>query len=109
MITILLNLLLLIFLSKDQNKLIENENISVMYVIDLIEETKKKKTYNIKFILKNKANKPLYYVASYEKSQKKISTSESGLFSEDDNEIADIGSNALRSSSAYVDSGGAKS
>ncbi len=109
MITILLNLLLLIFLSKDQNKLIENENISVMYVIDLIEETKKKKTYNIKFILKNKANKPLYYVASYEKSQKKISISESGLFSEDDNEIADIGSNAPPplSSSAYVDSGGA--
>ena len=80
MITILLNLLLLIFLSKDQNKLIENENISVMYVIDLIEETKKKKTYNIKFILKNKANKPLYYVASYEKSQKKLVQVNLGCF-----------------------------
>ena len=55
MITLFIKSLFLIFALSDQNKLIENENISVEYVFNLVEETKKKNTYNIKFILKNKA------------------------------------------------------
>jgi len=109
MITVFIKSLFLIFPLSDQNKLIENENISVEYVFNLIEETKKKNTYNIKFILKNKAQKPLYYVASYVKSETKISTNNLNLVSDKTDEIDDVGSNAPPplSSSAYVDSGGA--
>lgn len=109
MITVFINSLFLIFPLSDQNKLIENENISVEYVFNLVEETKKKNTYNIKFILKNKAQKPLYYVASYVKSETKISTNNLNLVSDKTDEIDDVGSNAPPplSSSAYVDSGGA--
>tara|TARA_A100001037_G_scaffold306775_1_gene355345 strand:- start:7844 stop:8680 length:837 start_codon:yes stop_codon:yes gene_type:complete len=109
MITVFIKSLFLIFPLSDQNKLIENENISVEYVFNLVEETKKKNTYNIKFILKNKAQKPLYYVASYVKSETKISTNNLNLVSDKTNEIDDVGSNAPPplSSSAYVDSGGA--
>ena len=109
MITVFIKSLFLVFALSDQNKLIENENISVEYVFNLVEETKKKNTYNIKFILKNKAQKPLYYVASYVKSETKISTNNLNLVSDKTNEINDVGSNAPPplSSSAYVDSGGA--
>ena len=109
MITVFIKSLFLIFALSDQNKLIENENISVEYVFNLVEETKKKNTYNIKFILKNKAQKPLYYVASYVKSETKISTNNVNLVSDKTDEIDDVGSNAPPplSSSAYVDSGGA--
>ena len=109
MITVFIKSLFLIFALSDQNKLIENENISVEYVFNLVEETKKKNTYNIKFILKNKAQKPLYYVASYVKSETKISTNNLNLVSDKADEIDDVGSNAPPplSSSAYVDSGGA--
>ena len=109
MITLFIKSLFLIFPLSDQNKLVENENISVEYVFNLIEETKKKNTYNIKFILKNKAQKPLYYVASYVKSETKISTNNLNLVSDKTDEIDDVGSNAPPplSSSAYVDSGGA--
>ena len=109
MITVFIKSLFLIFALFDQNKLIENENISVEYVFNLVEETKKKNTYNIKFILKNKAQKPLYYVASYVKSETKISTNNLNLVSDKTDEIDDVGSNAPPplSSSAYVDSGGA--
>ena len=109
MITVFIKSLFLIFALSDQNKLIENENISVEYVFNLVEKTKKKNTYNIKFILKNKAQKPLYYVASYVKSETKISTNNLNLVSDKTNEIDDVGSNAPPplSSSAYVDSGGA--
>ena len=109
MITLFIKSLFLIFPLSDQNKLIENENISVEYVFNLVEETKKKNTYNIKFILKNKAQKPLYYVASYVKSETKISTNNLNLVSDKTDEIDDVGSNAPPplSSSAYVDSGGA--
>lgn len=109
MITVFIKSLFLIFPLSDQNKLIENENISVEYVFNLVEETKKKNTYNIKFILKNKAQKPLYYVASYVKSETKISTNNLNLVSDKTDEIDDVGSNAPPplSSSAYVDSGGA--
>ena len=109
MITVFIKSLFLIFTLSDQNKLIENENISVEYVFNLVEETKKKNTYNIKFILKNKAQKPLYYVASYVKSETKISTNNLNLVSDKTDEIDDVGSNAPPplSSSAYVDSGGA--
>lgn len=109
MITVLIKSLFLIFALSDQNKLIENENISVEYVFNLVEETKKKNTYNIKFILKNKAQKPLYYVASYVKSETKISTNNLNLVSDNTDEIDDVGSYAPPplSSSAYVDSGGA--
>lgn len=109
MITVLIKLLFLLSPSKDQNKLIENENISVEYVVDLIEETKKKNTYNIKFILKNKVNKPLYYVSYYLKSKKKINTSNTEIFSEDINDVVEIGSFAPPplTSSSYVNSGGA--
>tara|TARA_B100001939_G_scaffold61081_1_gene50101 strand:- start:5034 stop:5870 length:837 start_codon:yes stop_codon:yes gene_type:complete len=108
-ITLFIKSLFLIFALSDQNKLIENENISVEYVFNLVEETKKKNTYNIKFILKNKAQKPLYYVASYVKSETKISTNNLNLVSDKTDEIDDVGSNAPPplSSSAYVDSGGA--
>ena len=109
MITVFIKSLFLIFPLSDQNKLIENENISVEYVFNLVEETKKKNTYNIKFILKNKAQKPLYYVASYVKSETKISTNNLNLVSDNTDEIDDVGSYAPPplSSSAYVDSGGA--
>lgn len=109
MITVFIKSLFLIFPLSDQNKLIENENISVEYVFNLVEETKKKNTYNIKFILKNKAQKPLYYVASYVKSETKISTNNLNLVSDKTDEIDDVGSNAPPplSSSAYVNSGGA--
>tara|TARA_B100000424_G_scaffold267756_1_gene261245 strand:+ start:977 stop:1813 length:837 start_codon:yes stop_codon:yes gene_type:complete len=109
MIIVFIKSLFLIFALSDQNKLIENENISVEYVFNLVEETKKKNTYNIKFILKNKAQKPLYYVASYVKSETKISTNNLNLVSDKTDEIDDVGSNAPPplSSSAYVDSGGA--
>ena len=109
MITVFIKSLFLIFALSDQNKLIENENISVEYVFNLVEESKKKNTYNIKFILKNKAQKPLYYVASYVKSETKISTNNLNLVSDKTDEIDDVGSNAPPplSSSAYVDSGGA--
>lgn len=109
MITVFIKSLFLIFALSDQNKLIENENISVEYVFNLVEGTKKKNTYNIKFILKNKAQKPLYYVASYVKSETKISTNNLNLVSDKTDEIDDVGSNAPPplSSSAYVDSGGA--
>ena len=109
MITVFIKSLFLIFALSDQNKLIENENISVEYVFNLVEETKKKNTYNIKFILKNKAQKPLYYVASFVKSETKISTNNLNLVSDKTDEIDDVGSNAPPplSSSAYVDSGGA--
>lgn len=109
MITVFIKSLFLIFPLYDQNKLIENENISVEYVFNLVEETKKKNTYNIKFILKNKTQKPLYYVASYVKSETKISTNNLNLVSDKTDEIDDLGSNAPPplSSSAYVDSGGA--
>lgn len=109
MITVLIKLLFLLSPSKDQSKLIENENISVEYVVDLIEETKKKNTYNIKFILKNKVNKPLYYVSYYLKSKKKINTSNTEIFSEDINDVVEIGSFAPPplTSSSYVNSGGA--
>ena len=109
MITVFIKSLFLVFALSDQNKLIENENISVEYVFNLVEETKKKNTYNIKFILKNKTQKPLYYVASYVKSETKISTNNLNLVSDKTNEIDDVGSNAPPplSSSAYVDSGGA--
>ena len=109
MITVFIKSLFLIFALSDQNKLIENENISVEYVFNLVEETKKKNTYNIKFILKNKTQKPLYYVASYVKSETKISTNNLNLVSDKTDEIDDVGSNAPPplSSSAYVDSGGA--
>ena len=109
MITVFIRSLFLIFALSDQNKLIENENISVEYVFNLVEETKKKNTYNIKFILKNKAQKPLYYVASYVKSETKISTNNLNLVSDNTDEIDDVGSYAPPplSSSAYVDSGGA--
>lgn len=109
MITVFIKSLFLIFPLYYQNKLIENENISVEYVFNLVEETKKKNTYNIKFILKNKTQKPLYYVASYVKSETKISTNNLNLVSDKTDEIDDVGSNAPPplSSSAYVDSGGA--
>ena len=109
MITVFIKSLFLVFALSDQNKLIENENISVEYVFNLEEETKKKNTYNIKFILKNKTQKPLYYVASYVKSETKISTNNLNLVSDKTDEIDDVGSNAPPplSSSAYVDSGGA--
>ena len=109
MITVFIKSLFLIFALSDQNKLIENENISVEYVFNLVEETKKKNTYNIKFILKNKAQKPLYYVASYVKSETKIITNNLNLVSDNTDEIDDVGSYAPPplSSSAYVDSGGA--
>ncbi len=109
MITVFIKSLFLIFALSDQNKLVENENISVEYVFNLVEESKKKNTYNIKFILKNKAQKPLYYVASYVKSETKISTNNLNLVSDKTDEIDDVGSNAPPplSSSAYVDSGGA--
>ena len=109
MITVFIKSLFLIFPLYDQNKLIENENISIEYVFNLVEETKKKNTYNIKFILKNKTQKPLYYVASYVKSETKISTNNLNLVSDKTDEIDDVGSNAPPplSSSAYVDSGGA--
>lgn len=109
MITVFIKSLFLIFPLSDQNKLIENENISVEYVFNLVEETKKKNTYNIKFILKNKAQKPLYYVASYVKSETKMSTNNLNLVSDNTDEIDDVGSYAPPplSSSAYVESGGA--
>lgn len=109
MITVLIKLLFLLSPSKDQNKLIENENISVEYVVDLIEKTKKKNTYNIKFILKNKVNKPLYYVSSFIKSEQKINVSDPKIFSEENNDIGDVGSNAPPPlyQSAYVNSAGA--
>ena len=109
MITVFIKSLFLIFPLSDQNKLIENENISVEYIFNLVEETKKKNTYNIKFILKNKTQKPLYYVASYVKSETKISTNNLNLVSDKTDEMDDVGANAPPplSSSAYVDSGGA--
>ena len=109
MITVFIKSLFLIFPLYDQNKLIENENISIEYVFNLVEETKKKNTYNIKFILKNKTQKPLYYVASYVKSETKISTNNLNLVSDKTDEMDDVGANAPPplSSSAYVDSGGA--
>ena len=109
MINVLINLLFLISSFKDQNKLIENEYISVVYVVDLVEETKKKNTYNIKFKLTNKVNKPLYYVSSFIKSEQKINISDPKIFSEENNDIGDVGSNAPPplTQSAYVNSAGA--
>lgn len=109
MINVLINLLFLISSFKDQNKLIENEYISVVYVVDLVEETKKKNTYNIKFKLTNKVNKPLYYVSSFIKSEQKINVSDPKIFSEENNDIGDVGSNAPPplTQSAYVNSAGA--
>ena len=108
MINVLVNLLILISSFKDQNKLIENEYISVVYVVDLVEETKKKNTYNIKFKLTNKVNKPLYYVSSFIKSEQKINVTDPKIFSEENNDIGDLGSNAPPplTSSSYVNSGG---
>ena len=108
MINVLVNLLILISSFKDQNKLIENEYISVVYVVDLVEETKKKNTYNIKFKLTNKVNKPLYYVSSFIKSEQKINITDPKIFSEENNDIGDLGSNAPPplTSSSYVNSGG---
>ncbi len=109
MIIVLINLLFLISTNKDQNKLIENDNIIIEYEVDIVEETKKKNTYNIKFILTNKVKKPLYYVATYIKSEQKINSNDSKIFSEENNDIGDLGSNAPPplSTSSYVDSGGA--
>ena len=76
----LFNLLLLIFSIQFQNKFIENQNISIEFDFELTEETKKKNTYKIKFTLKNKKNKPLYYVADYIKSETKININNTLIF-----------------------------
>ena len=105
----LFNLLLLIFSIQFQNKFIENQNISIEFDFELTEETKKKNTYKIKFTLKNKKNKPLYYVSDYIKSETKININNFSTVNENSNSINDVGSSAPPplSSSAYVDSGGA--
>ena len=105
----LFNLLLLILSIQSQNKFIENQNIIIEFDFELTEETKKKNTYKIKFTLKNKKNKPLYYVADYIKSETKININNFSTVNENSNSINDVGSSAPPplSSSAYVDSGGA--
>lgn len=50
------------------NNFIENDLFSVEMSFSLVEETKKKDIYEINFVIVNKINNPLYYVASYEKS-----------------------------------------
>ena len=50
------------------NNFIENDLFSVEMSFSLVEETKKKDIYEINFLIVNKVNNPLYYVASYEKS-----------------------------------------
>lgn len=50
------------------NNFIENDLFSVEMSFSLVEETKKKDIYEINFVIVNKVNNPLYYVASYEKS-----------------------------------------
>lgn len=50
------------------NNFIENDLFSVEMSFSLVEETKKKDVYEINFVIVNKVNNPLYYVASYEKS-----------------------------------------
>ena len=50
------------------NNFIENDLFSVEMSFSLVEETKKKDIYEINFVIINKINNPLYYVASYEKS-----------------------------------------
>ena len=66
------------------NNFIENDLFSVEMSFSLVEETKKKDVYEINFVIVNKVNNPLYYVASYEKSSS---------YSQSNNSDEDIDSN----------------
>ncbi len=106
------NLFLIIFsflFPVSKNNFIENPFISVEMSFELKEETKKKRVYEIDFVLVNKKNKPLYYVASYEKISNSSQAQVSNFDKTDEINIANDNQSAPapHSGSAYVDSGGA--
>ena len=77
----------------------------------LKEETKKKNIYDVDFLVQNKSNVPLYYVSRYTKSESKEAQNNININSNNDNidDVDPVESGAPPlSSSAYVDSGGAK-
>ena len=77
----------------------------------LKEETKKKNIYDVDFLVQNKSNMPLYYVSRYTKSESKEAQNNFNINSNNDNidDVDPVESGAPPlSSSAYVDSGGAK-
>ena len=106
------NLFLIFFsflFSVSKNNFIENPFISVEMSFTLKEETKKKQVYEIDFVLVNKINKPLYYVASYEKTSTNSQDQISNFQKSDEINIANDNQAPPPplSGSAYVDSGGA--
>ena len=96
---------------KNQNHILENDFMIINISFKLKEETKKKNIYNVDFLVQNKSNMPLYYVSRYTKSESKEAQNNFNLNSNNDNidDVDPVESGAPPlSSSAYVDSGGAK-
>ena len=96
---------------KNQNHILENDFMIINISFKLKEETKKKNIYDVDFLVQNKSNVPLYYVSRYTKSESKEAQNNFNINSNNDNidDVDPVESGAPPlSSSAYVDSGGAK-
>ncbi len=95
----------------NQNHSLENDFIRINISFKLKEETKKKNIYDVNFLVQNKSAEPLYYVSRYTKSESKEAQNNININYNDDNidDVDPIESGAPPlSTSAYVDSGGAK-
>ncbi len=97
---------------QNQNHIVENEFIRVNVTFKLIEQTKKKNIYDVDFLVQNKGNEPLYYVSRYTKLESVINQNNLNINSSNDNiddiDLIESSAPPPLSSSAYVDSGGAK-
>ena len=65
---ILKYLFVLFWVFSSENNFIENEYVKVLTKWTLLEETKKKKIYEISFEIINKKNENIYYIGSESKN-----------------------------------------
>jgi hypothetical protein len=96
---------------QNKNHSLENDFIRVNISFKLKEETKKKNIYDVEFLVQNKSDVPIYYVSRYTKLESKEAQNNDNINSYNDNidDVDPIESGAPPlSTSAYVDSGGAK-
>ena len=96
-----------------ENNFIENEFVNVLTNWTLLEETKKKKIYEVSFEITNKKNKNIYYIGSRSKNIKRSIEDQTSLNKNIDNDNRNEKgakvTTSVQMGSSYVDSGGALS
>ncbi len=106
-------LFVLFWLFSSENNFIENEYVKVLTKWTLLEETKKKKIYEISFEIINKKNENIYYIGLESKNiqrsieGKNLSTKSIETINDNRNEKEAKVTTAVQKGSSYVDSGGA--